>query len=40
MDCARQAQARRLTGPDNKPPSFRNAGGVESDTEIDFPAVA
>jgi hypothetical protein len=39
VDPARQAQTRRLTGI-KKPPSLRGAGGVEPDTEIDFPAVA
>jgi hypothetical protein len=39
MDAARQTQTRRLTGIE-KPPSLRGAGGMESNTEIDFPAVA
>ena len=33
MDCARQAQARRLTGV-NKPPSLRGAGGARHQTGL------
>jgi hypothetical protein len=32
MDCAREAQARRLTIP-NKPSALRGAGGAETVTE-------